>query len=246
MNILPFINQDMNLQALNNFKRIDFSAVKPQLLFAERVDTKYLFHFNDFASIINALSSSYTMVVFESKPSQIYSTVYYDSPDLKFYLAHHNGRGNRMKMRTRTYENGTSFFEVKQKTNKGLTLKERFSSSNEMTTGLVKQLEVVYERVTLYDNAFQEKLTFDFNLQFNCEDTSIQYPEIVIAETKKMKNASSAFVEEMKRRKIASSSMSKYCLGMISLFDDIKKNNFKKLIHKIYKLKNQHGISAAC
>lgn len=235
----------MMFTSLSNFASIDFLSVSPKLMYAERKDTKYIFHYHDLDSIVGSLSTEYNLVLHYGKISQLYSTIYYDSPDLKFYLAHHNGHGNRLKMRTRTYEDGSSFFEVKQKTNKGITRKERYTDADKMASGLIPQIEVVYERITLYDKSFQEKITIDFNLQFIAGKNRVQYPEIVIAETKKIKNIQSSFMEEMKKRKITSYAISKYCLGMISLFDGIKKNNFKKIVHKIQKLKNTHELSAA-
>lgn len=221
---------------LNDFKVIDFLSIKPQLLFSERKDTKFIFHRAELQSIIDSLVNDYLLVLHYGKYSQTYSTIYYDSPDLKFYLAHHNGHGNRMKMRTRTYENGSTFFEVKQKTNKGVTLKERYSSADTQLEGLQPQLEVVYERITLYDTSLQEKVTVDFNLQFLNGERKLSYQDLVIVESKTMKNTYSSFMELMKRKRIVSVSMSKYCLGIVSLFDEVKKNNFKKLIHKIQKL----------
>jgi hypothetical protein len=161
-------------------------------------------------------------------------------------MAHHNGHFNRVKMRTRTYEDGSSFFEVKQKTNRGITLKERYPNANDHIDGLIAQLEVVYDRITLYDKLFQEKLTFDFNLQFSNASSHIEFSSIVIAESKTMKTTSSLFIETMKRRKIESSSVSKYCLGMASLNKSIKQNNFKALIHNINKIKNKYEVPSNC
>lgn len=232
---------------LNEFTVIDFLSIKPELLFSERRDTKFIFHRSELQSIIDSLVNEYQLVVHYGKYTQTYSTIYYDSPELKYYLAHHNGHGNRMKMRTRTYENGTSFFEVKQKTNKGLTLKERYTSAESKLDGLHPQLEVSYERITLYDKSFQEKVTVDFNLQFLGGERKLGYQELVIVESKKMKNSYSPFMQLMKEKRIENVSMSKYCLGVVSLFNHVKKNNFKKLIHNIHKLNNnKNGISTAC
>ncbi len=229
---------------LESFKSIDFLSIKPQLLFTGRRDTKFLFHRNDLPSIINSLKNEYLLVTHHEKLSQVYSTVYYDSTDLKFYLSHHNGHGNRMKMRTRTYEDGSSFFECKQKTNRGVTLKERHVFEEYLIDGLVPKLEVVYERITLYDFHLQEKLTIDFNLEFHHGDSTVKYPEIVIAESKKIAHNESPFVNLMKCKKIEKLSLSKYCLGIISLFDDVKKNNFKTVMYKIQKLNNKYDLSA--
>jgi hypothetical protein len=230
----------MDVKQLSGFEKVDFFTVKPQLFFKERRDTKFLFHDVDLVDILEALKDNYCVVVHQGQIRQSYSTVYYDSSDLRFYLSHHNGHGNRVKMRTRTYEDGSSFFEIKQKTNTGNTLKERYPHSLDRVNGLVQQLEVVYDRITLYDKSFQEKLTFDFNLTFRDTKSQIRFSSIVIAESKKMKNTQSGFVDELKKRKISSTSISKYCLGMVSLKPSIKQNNFKNLVYKINKLKNKY------
>lgn len=230
---------------LNVFKSIDFLSLKPQLLFTERRDIKFLFHKTDLPDILTSLKDDYILVTHHGKSSQVYATTYYDSSDLKYYLAHHNGHGNRMKVRTRTYEDGSSFFEIKQKTNKGITLKERQNFEEQYIEGLAPKLEVIYERITLYDNHLQEKLTIDFNLKYLEGDKTINYPELIIAESKKIKNVSSSFITLMKVKRIEKVSLSKYCLGIVSLFNDVKKNNFKGLVNKIQKLNNKYDLSAA-
>ena len=230
---------------LSEFEKVDFLSVSPQLLFTDRRDTKYIFHYLDWANVMDSLRENYCVVVHDGKFSQTYSTVYYDSPDLEFYMAHHNGHGNRVKMRTRTYQDGNSFFEVKQKTNRGITLKERYPDSIGHIDGLMPQIEVVYDRITFYDKTFKEKLTFDFNLKFRDQNAEIGFSSIVIAESKKIKTTYSLFIETIKTRKIESSSVSKYCLGIASLNKDIKQNNFKSLIHNINKLKNKYDVPSS-
>lgn len=236
----------MNPIPLTGFRKIDFLSVSPQLLFTDRRDTKYMFHYLDWADIMDSLKENYCVVEHHGKVSQTYSTVYYDSIDLKYYLLHHNGYGNRVKMRTRTYEDGVSFFEVKQKTNKGITLKERYPDKKDHIDGLMPQIEVVYDRITLYDKTFKEKLTFDFNLKYIDQNTEIEFSSVVIAESKKTKTVHSLFVEILKKRKIKSSSVSKYCLGIASLKQGVKQNNFKPLIHNINKLKNKYEVPSTC
>jgi hypothetical protein len=229
---------------LSGFQQIDFLSLKPELLYTGRRDTKYLMHYHDWIDVVSALENSYCVVLHYGKTSQTYSTVYYDTPDLNFYMAHHNGHGNRMKIRTRTYSDGYSFFEVKQKTNKGLTIKERYNEPVDHIDGLIPQLETIYDRVTMYDKNFEEKLTFDFKLSFRNDTAEIGFNSIVIAESKKMKNTHSAFVDELKNKKIASNAVSKYCIGMASLYPSIKKNNFKTLLHKINKLNNKYELAS--
>jgi hypothetical protein len=206
------------------------------------MDTKYLFHYKEALEILNDLKDNYIIVLHREQNSQQYSTVYYDTAELDFYKAHHNGHGNRKKMRIRTYEDGQAFLEWKQKTNKGVTQKQRTTTVDAIPDDLILQIEVRYNRITMYSKTFEEKLTFDFHLTFIREDESIRIDEIVIAESKRAKSASSVFMDLMKKRKILSTSFSKYCFGMASLHTSIKKNNFKHLIVQTNKLKNEYDI----
>jgi hypothetical protein len=74
----------------------------------------------------------------------------------------------------------------------------------------------------------------------------VGFDSIVIAESKKMKYTHSAFVNEIKRKKINSNSVSKYCLGMASLNPGIKQNNFKSILNKINKLNNKYELASNC
>jgi hypothetical protein len=231
---------------LSGFQQIDFLSLRPQLLYTGRIDTKYILRYHDWVDVIDALKDAYCVVLHHGKISQTYSTVYYDSHDLRFYMAHHNGHGNRMKMRTRTYSDGLSYFEIKQKTNKGLTFKERYAEPTEQFNGLLPQFEIKYDRVTMYDQKFEEKLTFDFNLIFRNDTSEVGFDSIVIAESKKMRYTHSAFVNEIKRKKINSNSVSKYCLGMACLNPGIKQNNFKSILNTINKLNNKYELASNC
>ena len=199
-------------------------------------------YFKQCVKILNDLKDNYIIVLHGEQNSQQYSTVYYDTDELDFYKAHHNGHGNRKKMRIRTYEDGQAFLEWKQKTNKGVTQKQRTTTVDAIPDDLIPQIEVRYNRITMYSKTFEEKLTFDFHLTFIREDESIRIDEIVIAESKRTKSASSVFMDLMKKRKILSTSFSKYCFGMASLHTSIKKNNFKHLIVQTNKLKNEYDI----
>ena len=78
----------------------------------------------------------------------------------------------------------------------------------------------------------------DFNLGFYDQQKSIQYDAIVIAEVKAEKITTIHFNEIMKKYKIRSGSLSKYCLGLVSLNPKLKKNNFKMMFNQITKANN--------
>jgi hypothetical protein len=232
----------MEFIQLSRFEQIDFSSMNHQLFYKERRDTKFAFPIQEFNAILASLENQYVLLVHNDKACVGYSTLYYDTDNLQSYMAHHNGRGNRKKLRVRTYQDGNSFYEIKTKTNTGLTVKERNTEVSSAFDDLTPQLKVNYNRITLYDKAFQEKLTFDFNLSFSKGESQLNLQSVVIGESKKMKGSSSFFVETMKKKRIKKTSYSKYCFGMALLCKEIKKNNFKMTIKKIQQLNNGYEI----
>ena len=59
-----------------------------------------------------------------------YRTLYFDSPEFELFRRHHAGMLNRYKVRSREYvDSQLAFLEVKHKTNKGRTIKQRIQTS---------------------------------------------------------------------------------------------------------------------
>jgi hypothetical protein len=59
---------------------------------------------------------------------------------------------------------------------------------------------------------------------------------LVIAEVKQESNGHSPFIRLMKKHHIRPGSLSKYCYGVITLYKDVKQNNFKRNLRKINKV----------
>ena len=78
----------------------------------------------------------------------------------------------------------------------------------------------------------KERLTLDLGVRFSNEDSKVSYEDIVIAELKQEnQNRSSAFYSVMKKNLIRPNSISKYCVGAVGIYPNLKYNNFKsKLI----------------
>ena len=188
-----------------------------------------------------------------------YETLYFDTPDLRCYHDHQRGRSNRYKIRQRRYvESDLLFTEVKRKTNKGRTVKERIqngavsslkirqASSPRMDAqsqefvesrtntplNLRPVLWVGYHRITLVGRFTPERITLDLDLSFGDGQRQRDYGDLAIAEVKQDARQPSAFLDLMKQQGVRSGSLSKYCLGLISLDKSIKHNRFKpQLIH---------------
>lgn len=239
---------------LNLFKTITLEEMDNVRLM-DRTDTKFVFRSDCLPSLLKEIKDNYRVLEVNGVIPNRYETLYFDSDDYNLYLQHHNGKLNRYKVRYRQYvESNINFFEIKFKSNKSRTIKDRVKRKRihediegkaevlltEKTTlspsELKPQLWVYYNRITFVNNKGGERLTIDIDLQFKDENGSAEYPEIVIAEVKRGKSSYSPFISLMRKNHISSDSISKYCLGIISLKPGVKKNRFKMKLRTINKL----------
>jgi hypothetical protein len=221
-----------------------------------RSDTKFVFGAEKLPVVLDRLYDSYSILEVNGTRLQHYDTLYFDTYDRQLYLRHHNKRQNRFKVRNRKYlDSGQCYFEVKFKNNKGRTIKERNKykgAQMEVIEGkqeellasvtgfppamLQPSLEVLFSRITLVDRRFTERVTIDTDLRFRHGGKEMGYPGLVIAEVKQNRSASSAIAHILHKVHIPKTRISKYCLGIISLDQHIKQNNFKHKLHIINKL----------
>ncbi len=90
-----------------------------------RIDTKYVLPQRLLAPLLEqAAMNGYRIQQIDGARACRYDTLYYDTPSREMYRLHHDRRLVRQKIRTRTYvESGSTFLEIKNKTNKGRTRK---------------------------------------------------------------------------------------------------------------------------
>ena len=222
-----------------------------------RTDTKYLMSMGQLEDVLAEVAHHYRILDVNGLRSNHYQSQYYDTPDFYFYRRHHSGKQNRLKIRKRMYvESNLTFLEVKFKSNKGRTEKDRtkldgltpdLSLENEnyihqmshFEEHLEPKLMNLFERITLVDQSLPERITIDLNLSFVVDNHTVEIPDLVIIEAKQERqNRHSVFLQALKKRLIRPESMSKYCLG-IALLTDQKSNMFKEKIRTIKSL--THG-----
>ncbi len=225
----------------------------------DRLDVKYIIPIHQLPVILLALQEHYRMLTVNDRLLSPYETLYYDTCDFDLYHAHHDGKLNRYKIRSRDYVNSDQkFFEIKFKNNRGRTIKNRislpyiedqlYSEASEFVDLLTPLdpaelkgvLWVDYSRMTLVSKATTERLTIDLNLTYRDHFNRVSYPMMVIAEVKYENVTNSLFMEIMREQRIKQCSISKYCFGIISLHETIKQNRFKQKISKIHKLISQY------
>lgn len=229
----------------------EMSAVK----LMDRTDVKYLVPLHLLPELLKEAKSGYRLMEIGDVRMATYETLYYDTPELDLYHMHHQGKKNRYKVRSRNYvDSGLKFFEIKFKNNKGRTLKTRIVKSeidNRMDVsssaflGATTPLDplslrgvmwVDYKRITLVHKTLPERVTIDVGLNFRNEFRQKDYPGLVIVEIKQEKLKGSPFIELMKKFQLKSGSISKYCFGIISLFEGVKQNSFKPKLQELNKI----------
>ena len=238
---------------LKDFKKIHLTDMKSVELM-NRIDKKFVFKSEKLPKLLNELSEFYNILEVNGNTIQEYKSLYYDTEDRTFFLEHHNERVNRYKVRFREYVGSNLFFlEIKCKNNKGKTLKKRIKVDEINKSLNPEQLDYIREnigndlnltpkqwinfnRITLVDKSFSERLTIDLNLTFSNEVKSDNFNKIVIAELKKEQHMVSKFVRIAKKHNIYPTRLSKYCMSTIKLEPRIKQNRFKKKLLLINKL----------
>ncbi len=231
----------------------------------ERYDRKYVFHVSELAEILHCLKDQYRVLEVNRTRLCTYDSLYFDTPDLQLYHCHQSGRGNRFKIRFRKYiDSEVTFFELKVKTNRERTVKYRirqpdiaYSLSGEPALFLQKrlpvdaskffpQLKVAFQRITLVHQSLPERATIDINLTTGWNGTHADLPHLVIAEVKQNRTHRSPFATLLKERHIREGALSKYCLGILLTYPDIRKNNFKSRLLKIQKIEYDLVARPAC
>ena len=223
----------------------------------DRVDTKYIISIEQLSHVLKTISPSYMIMEELGIRDFPYRNIYFDTDDKQLFLSHHNGRALRYKIRIREYSAFHKvFLEIKKKF-KGRTIKSRLLLSENGSIEQFGELEALsvefldfikqkipytanllqesikneFMRITLVHKDMQERITIDTDLHFRTPDTRKgTLPDIAVVEIKKNGHSGThPFQAELKRLGIRPSSMSKYCLGSISLFPELKYNNFKNI-----------------
>lgn len=236
---------------INAFSPISLDEMNSVALM-KRTDTKFVINKSQLVSVLNSLGNHYKVLKIKDDRIMSYSSLYFDTPENKFYNDHHNGKNNRTKVRQRKYvESNLCFLEIKQKNAKGETNKSRIpvsdfeidlslSSTEFISKTTAKEFQLSpslwngFNRITLVNIKSKERVTIDLNLTYRIDDVEKSYDNLVVIEVKQERfNRNSKIVKTLKSYKEHPYSISKYCIGMISLYDDLKYNIFKKKLRKI-------------
>jgi len=239
---------------LNSYNPIHLEDLEKDAFFTRR-DVKYLGNASILPSLLSFFKDSWKVLEVDSLRIQKYNSKYFDDELLQSYYDHHNQRNNRQKFRFRTYENGVRFFEIKTKNNKGLIKKDRLlvdnekelelplefieEHSNREAKALSKTINVDYNRITLINEETDEKMTIDTDLSFSENGVERNYKSLLILELKqKVFSKNLKTIVQLRKMDLNRISCSKYCLGIVNLRANMKRNRFKNKIRMIEKIES--------
>ncbi len=246
------------LQAMNSISLQEMGAVKMM----NRIDTKYLLNKRQLYEALALIKDDYMVQTIGGQAIAPYHTLYFDTPNVDMYTMHHNRKLHRQKLRVRCYrQNNTTFFELKDKNNRGKTRKTRipvvlecfdnclalpevsdFVAQNTPYTvdELLPQVENFFNRITLANNELTERVTIDSDIRFINRHTGLEnhsMTDLVVVEVKQdpALRANSLLINTFRQLRIQPKRISKYCLGTVLTNPDAKYNRFKEKLRYIEK-----------
>lgn len=222
----------------------------------DRVDTKFVLPLDLGLMVLAQMRTHYQMLEIGGKRLQSYNTLYFDTHDFYFYREHLRSRADRFKLRVRTYlVNDLTYLEIKQRTNKGRTIKQRIKLDNywtvldpEAMSWAVERLpDVAWPLKPVLNNRFYrlllinpnqaERITLDFEMQFSDNDQMKDAGPLVVVEVKRKSNhTESILINWLHSAHQRPSSFSKYCLGLALLNPELKRNRIKPNLLQLQKM----------
>lgn len=226
-----------------------------------RIDTKFVTTAQTLAMVLDdACAAGYRVCEISGCRLLPYTSVYYDTPDLKMYTAHRNGKKTRQKVRVRTYLVGdTTYLEIKRKNNRGRTKKKRievpadsvmdFCSVPEAAAFLEKkswwkpgdispETTTDFSRFTLVNRDMTERLTIDINLGFRNfrSGRSVSLGDFVIIELKQDGRVASQMRQILLRHRVFPYRISKYCMAVTLTDPSARPGRFIEKVRHIEKM----------
>lgn len=221
----------------------------------KRTDTKFIVPAELLPDILLAIRDDYQVLTINKNRIMTYASEYFDTENCTFYNDHHNGKASRIKVRIRNYvESGLYFLEVKLKNGKGVTNKKRIALNSfekdlsETSRAFIekvtrKQFDLhatiinSFQRVTLVNTLDQERVTIDMSLSYVKNDQTKDMGNLIVIELKQEKfDRNSSIVKCLNTLRIKPFSISKYCIGMLSIDPSLKHNAFKQKLRTVKKL----------
>lgn len=239
---------------LNKYNPVSLEEID-EVKLMNRIDRKYWFHTSKLIYLLEHALPYYNVLEINGQRLMDYQTVYFDTPENTMYLKHHNRKLNRHKVRQRKYvSTDSSFLEIKFKTNKKRTIKERIATEFEPNEFVSKEIKFInsntpfsgedlepklnnkFKRITLIHKEKLDRCTIDISPVFWNKNGKTSVEHLVIFELKRGRSLkSSPMLTLVRELKIRQRGMSKYCTGRAMLEPELKQNMFKPRLRYLSK-----------
>jgi hypothetical protein len=181
-------------ETLAELRPVSLDALDERASLLRRVDTKYVLTRERLEALLARLAADHDVLEIERRRAFAYLSVYFDTPDLRCFRDHVEGRRPRFKARTRCYlDTGVCQFEVKIGTAEGATDKRQADHEPDEThrldepsrallrdtlreagippaDGLRPVLRTTFDRITLAAREGGSRLTCDLGLRLEAPD----------------------------------------------------------------------------
>ena len=220
----------------------------------KRLDQKYIFPSDKMSTLLEILQDDFQIVPTSNHHVAEYQTQYFDTTEYTFFTSHLRGQRPRYKVRFRRYpDRNLCMLEYKKKNAADLTLKTSLEvpyGTNSLSEhlsffdtlpvdgeSLSPSLSNTFHRITLLHKTLEERVTIDFNINFNAKGKDFSLDNCIIIERKRHPTSRGSVVPSLLRNVRAYPlSISKYCIGGYRLFSTQKNTLYRtksRLLRKI-------------
>ncbi len=242
-------------QALQVFAPISLDELTDQAALMTRVDRKYVLSSADAQMLAATMPATTRVLEIGGRRRFGYQSLYFDTARLEAYRRTAQRRRRRFKVRTRSYDTGADFLEVKTR-QLAATVKERIpyhapglaldaaghayahqrlaAAGIDLQTELLATLWTSYRRSTLLLPSESARVTLDTDLRWTAPvvAATLALQDLTIVETKSGSQASSAdrLLWSLGYRPV---SISKYGTGLAALYPELPRNRWHRLLGSI-------------
>jgi hypothetical protein len=224
---------------LERFDPVSLEELDQRAELLRRVDQKYAVRPEDVRRLLERLRDDHQVLEIEGRRAFAYCTTYFETPDLRCFSDHVNGRTPRFKVRTRLYEDtGVCMFEVKLKRSDDETDKRQIDYDAEHADRLTDDarqclrealedahldppgelepaLRTSFDRITLGAVHSSQRLTCDVDVHLaNPDGDEVQLNGGLVLVESKTEGADSPADQILSETGYEPISLSKYRVGM--------------------------------
>ena len=240
---------------LADFAPVSLDAIGQQAS-QVRCDTKFLLPQGQLLALLDALRQDYRVLEVGGARLHRYRTLYFDTAGFDLYRRHQRSSRSAVKVRSRQYvDSGRSFFELKRKIGPRRSVKARTETPDIVTELTAAEGTFIaaharinserlqptiwnrFERITLVSKTSRERVTLDVGVHFRVGTGAIQIPGVVVGELKQERfDRASAFFRHMRALGSRPTGFSKYCVGAVLLYPQLKRSQARPKLRMLAKL----------